>query len=128
MAAPFPRGLYAIVDLDSLGIRDPAALAAAALAGGAVAVQLRAKTAPAAVALRAARVLAPLCAAHGVPLVVNDRVDVAIAAGAQGIHVGQDDLEPADVRRLCAGTTVRWLGLSTHDLTQVDAAVRQGDA
>jgi thiamine-phosphate pyrophosphorylase len=122
MSAPFPRGLYAIVDLDSLGIRDPAELARAALAGGAVAVQLRAKTAPATDALDAARRLLPLCQGAGVPLIVNDRVDVAIAAGAQGVHVGQRDLEAAEVRRQIAGTVVRWVGVSTHDLAQVRAA------
>lgn len=126
MGAPFPRGLYAIVDLDALGIRDPAELARAALSGGAVAVQLRAKTAPAADALDAARVLLPLCRGAGVPLIVNDRVDVAIAAGADGVHVGQRDLDAAEARRQTAGTSVRWVGVSTHDLAQVRAAEQAG--
>jgi len=126
MPAPFPRGLYAIVDLDALGIRDPADLAAGVVEGGAMAVQLRAKTAPARDILDAARRLLPVCAAAGVPLFVNDRVDVAIAAGAQGVHVGQEDLPAAEVRQQTAGTTVRWVGVSTHDLSQVAAAEAAG--
>lgn len=127
MAAPFPRGLYAIVDLDALGIRDPAELGAAVLAGGAVALQLRAKTAPAADALAAARRLLAPCAAAGVPLIVNDRVDVALAAGAAGVHVGQGDLDAAEVRRQTAGSAVRIVGVSTHDLDQLRAADAAGD-
>ena len=128
MLAPFPRGLYAIVDLDALGIRDPVDFAQAVLDGGAVALQLRAKSTPAGDAVALARRLQPLCAARGLPLFVDDRVDVAVAAGAQGVHVGQDDLDAAEVRRQARRSAVRWVGVSTHDLTQVRAAVAAGQA
>src|SRR5512134_3610421 len=122
MSAPFPRGLYAIVDLDALGARDPGDFAAEVLAGGAVALQLRAKTSPARDVLAVARRLVTACERRNVPLIVNDRVDIAIAAAAHGVHVGQEDLDTTEVRRQVRGTSVRLVGVSTHDLAQVQAA------
>jgi thiamine-phosphate pyrophosphorylase len=90
-------GLYAITP----GLADTDALVervAHALEGGAALVQYRAKDLPAAAALGQARCLAALCRAHGVPLIVNDSVELAIAAGADGVHVGRDDAAPAAAR------------------------------
>lgn len=128
MSPPFARGLYAIVDLDALGLRDPGDFAAEVLAGGAVALQLRAKTSPARDVLAVARRLVAMCDRRGVPLIVNDRADIAIAAGAHGVHVGQDDLDAAEVRRQTRGTSVRLVGVSTHDLGQIQAEVLAGHA
>ncbi len=63
------------------------------------------------------------CAERGVPTIVNDDVDLAIAIGAAGAHVGQDDLPAATAR---AKLGARWLGVSTHDRAQIEAAVAAG--
>ncbi len=101
-------GLYAILDLDVLAGRDVASFAERVLAAGALAaVQLRAKSAGAREALAVARALAPLCARAGVPFYVNDRPDLALLAGATGVHVGGDDLPVADVRRFAPALGIR---------------------
>jgi hydroxymethylpyrimidine kinase/phosphomethylpyrimidine kinase/thiamine-phosphate diphosphorylase len=73
---------------------------AAAVAGGATIVQIREKNADGGGFLAAARAALKICRAAGVALIINDRVDIAIAAGADGVHVGQDDLPAREVRRL----------------------------
>jgi len=92
------RGLYAVTP----GIADTAVLIArvdAALAGGAALVQYRAKDIPAALALEQARAIVAVCRGHGAPLIVNDSLDLAIACGADGVHLGRDDVAPAEARR-----------------------------
>ena len=117
-----PR-LYAIVDPLNTG-RNPVALAEALLAGGARCLQLRLKPAASRDVLEAARAIHPLARAAGALFLVNDRPDIAMLAGADGVHLGQDDLPPAAARRaLGAGHIV---GVSTHDLDQVRAAVAAG--
>lgn len=115
--------LYAIVDPLDTG-RTPVALAAALLAGGARLLQLRLPSATARELLEAARAIVPLARAHGATFLVNDRPDVARAAGADGVHLGQDDLPVAAARRLLGDGAV--VGLSTHDLAQARAAVAAG--
>ena len=88
------RGLYAIV-----GDEDPVARAAAAVAGGARAVQVRMKRAPAGAILDAARRIVALSRGRALVL-VNDRPDLALLAGADGVHLGDDDLAPAEARAL----------------------------
>ncbi len=91
------RGLYVITP----EIADTAALATlveAILAGGARAVQYRAKDLAPDAALAQARALANLCHARGVPLIVNDSIDLALACGADGVHVGRDDAPIAAAR------------------------------
>lgn len=115
------RGLYAIVDLDALAGRDPLMFADRVLEAGALfALQLRAKSAPARKVLATASALAERCRRAGVPFYVNDRPDIAYLAGASGVHVGQDDLSLADVRRVAPGLRV---ALSTHDDTQAARAL-----
>ena len=102
--------LYLVVGSDSVGGQDLVDLVAAAVDGGVSLVQLREKVMPNdqmiafAVALR--RRLAPL----GVPLIINDRLDVALAADADGLHVGQDDLPPPVARQALGPGRI--LGLS----------------
>jgi thiamine-phosphate pyrophosphorylase len=118
------RGLYAIVDLEALGGRDPLAFADALLAAGALfALQLRAKVAPARVVLDVSRALAHRCARADVPFYVNDRPDLAWLAGASGVHVGQEDLGVVDARRVAPGLAV---GLSSHDETQAARGLAAG--
>ena len=111
--------LYAIVDPLDTG-RDPAALAAALLAGGARLVQLRWKGASARELLAAARAIRPLARAASALFLVNDRPDVARAAEADGVHLGQDDLPVPAARRVLGPG--RLIGVSTHDLDQARAA------
>ncbi|HEY7724063.1 MAG TPA: thiamine phosphate synthase [Anaeromyxobacteraceae bacterium] len=88
------RGLYAIV-----GDEDPVGRAAAAVDGGAGAVQVRMKRARAGAILEAARRIAALAAGRAL-VVVNDRPDLALLAGADGVHLGDEDLPAAEARRL----------------------------
>ena len=111
--------LCLVTDADLAGPRRLVDVAAAAVRGGATMVQLRDKTAATRDLVAQARALVVLLAPLGVPLVVNDRVDVALAAGAQGVHVGQGDMAVADVRRLVEGRL--FVGLSVTRLDQVDA-------
>ena len=117
------RGLYVIVDLDALARRglDPAAFTSAALAGRPCALQLRGKNVPPEVAVGWLRALKPLCAEAGVPLVANDRPDLAVVAGADMVHVGQEDASPALVRMLAPSLP---FGISTHTPEQLNEALR----
>ena len=92
----------------------------AALSGGVDVVQLRDKGLEAGPELRALAVVGELCAAHGALLAVNDRADVALAAGADVLHLGQEDL-PVSVARRILGDDVA-IGRSTHDLAAAVAA------
>lgn len=93
-------------------------IADAAILGGATAVQLRMKEAPARTMLETARHVAARCRAAGVAFIVNDRVDIAVAAEAAGVHVGQDDLPAAAARALLGAGP--FLGVSAA--TQEEAA------
>ncbi|HTU02129.1 MAG TPA: thiamine phosphate synthase [Candidatus Sulfotelmatobacter sp.] len=103
---------------------DHAAVAAAALAGGADVIQLRDKSGSLRDLLRQARTIRILCQQHGALFVVNDRVDLALAADADGAHVGQEDLPAAVARGLLGGG--RLLGVSTHSVEQARAAREAG--
>src|SRR5215472_7668942 len=116
------HGLYAIVDagaLDQSGL-SPVAFAEALLSVRPVALQLRAKSISARETLALMRELAPMCHRAGVPLVANDRPDLAILAGCDCVHVGQTDMPIDRVRRIAPSLGV---GVSTHNLEQLDAAL-----
>src|SRR5581483_11812786 len=98
-----PLDLYVILDPAAAGGRDLETLAAAVLEGGGRWVQLRAKQLGTREFLALARRLAARVRAAGGVLIVNDRLDVALAAGADGVHLGQEDLPTADARRLAPG-------------------------
>lgn len=92
--------LYLVTDRGlSLG-RDTAGIVRAAVAGGATCVQLREKSCGTREFVREARAVRDILAGTGVPLIINDRVDVALAVGADGVHLGQTDMPLADARRL----------------------------
>lgn len=104
--------------------RDHVAIARAALRGGADMIQLRDKTGDLRALLPQARAIQALCRSHRAIFIVNDRLDLALAAGADGVHVGQEDL-PAEAARplLPPG---RILGVSTHSREQAEAARASG--
>ena len=117
--------LHAIVDVTAAGRAgwEPAALAAAFLAGGATVLQVRAKDMASAPLLDLCRRIVQLARPHAGVVIVNDRVDVAKLAGAAGVHLGQDDLSPAEARAILGPDAI--VGLSTHTLEQVERAIRE---
>ena len=121
--APRLRGLYAITpeEPDTRKLLDKVA---AAIAGGAAAVQYRAKNLPEDIRLAQATHLAGICRAAGVALIVNDSAQLARAVGADGIHLGRDDGEVAHARRLLGRSLV---GVSCYDaIDRVRAAAAAG--
>ena len=116
------RGLYGMVDLGP-GAPPAGRLARALLDGGARVLQLRMKGGAAAELLAVVAELRPLCKEREATLIVNDRLDVALAGGADGVHLGQDDLPLAEARRLAPSLVI---GVSTHDERQARLAVEGG--
>jgi thiamine-phosphate pyrophosphorylase len=119
-----PR-LYAIVDAEVCARAGyaPSAVAAAYLASGVRLLQLRAKDLESGDFLALTRGVVRDAHAAGARVIVNDRADVAVMAQADGVHVGQEDLSPADVRRIVGPELI--VGLSTHTLEQVEAALME---
>lgn len=116
--------LYAVTDRAWTGERTLFEQVEAALKGGATCVQLREKELDETAFLQEARDLCALCRRYGVPFIVNDNVDVAIACGADGIHVGQEDLAAGEVRRRVGDAMI--LGVSVHTVEEARRAVRDG--
>jgi len=116
--------LYLVTDRALARGRPLADVVRAAVAGGVTCVQLREKEASAREFAAAARELLALLRPLGVPLIVNDRIDVALAAGADGVHVGQQDLSVADARRL--GPPGWIVGVSAESVADAARAERDG--
>lgn len=112
--------LMLVTDRGMAGQRPLEDIVLAAVRGGVTAVQLREKSAGTRAFIEFARTLDAALAPLGVPLVINDRVDVALAAGIANVHVGQSDMAPADVRRLMGPDAT--IGLSISDPGQMRAA------
>ena len=117
--------LYAIVDVD---LADgygwsPTDLGEAIIKGGGRLLQIRAKRSSSESFLACADSLVDLARPSNTSIIVNDRVDVAKISGASGVHVGQDDLSVARIRRILGNDAV--VGLSTHCRSQVDLAVQE---
>ena len=104
---------------------ETARIVEAALDGGATVIQLRKKSMPMPEQYRLALSLRTLTLAHEALLIINDHADLAIAADADGVHLGQDDLPTAVVRAL-PGFEGRLIGRSTHSLEQAKAAIDEG--
>ena len=116
--------LYVIVDKSAAKDRDLAWIAERAIQGGADAIQVRDKTASAVQLINEAERVLRITKAAKVPLIINDRVDVAVALEADGVHIGQDDL-PVSVARQILGPG-RVVGKSTHSLKQALEADQEG--
>lgn len=116
--------LYVVTDREQAGDRGVVATVRAAIEGGATIVQLRDKTAGTRELVDAARELIAVCRPAGVPLLINDRVDVAMAAGADGVHLGQSDMALEDARKLMGPEAV--IGVSVRDEVEVCEAERHG--
>lgn len=115
--------LYVVTDAGLSRGRAHRAVIEAAIAGGATVVQYREKHASTRQMIVEAQELRELTRRAGVPLIVNDRVDVALAVDADGVHVGQDDMPVALARRLIGN---KLLGVSAHSLSEALQAVSDG--
>jgi thiamine-phosphate pyrophosphorylase len=117
-------GLYPIVDLYSLekAELDPIEFCREVLKCRPALFQLRAKHAQARQVLALLRQMRPLCRQSGTLLFANDRPDLALLGGCDGVHVGQDDLSVVEVRRLAPSLLV---GVSTHDQSQLERTLGQ---
>src|SRR5471032_1852406 len=111
--------LYALIDPAVAGGRSLGDLARR-IAGSATLVQLRDKHGSTRTLVEEARELTIVLAPLNIPLLINDRVDVALAAEADGVHIGQDDMSPADARLLLGRTAI--IGLSIKTVVQAMAA------
>lgn len=116
--------LYAVTDRAWTGEQTLYEQVEAALKGGVTCVQLREKEMDETAFLQEAKDICALCHRYGVPFIVNDNVDVAIACQADGIHVGQEDMAAGEVRRRVGDTML--LGVSVHTVEEARRAVRNG--
>lgn len=116
--------LYGILDLGYTAVAEVERTAEALLTGGVDVLQLRAKTYDESGISKLAALVKPVCARHGVPLIINDFPAIAAAIGADGVHVGQDDGSLEDVRNTVGPDLL--VGRSTHSLAQAVAAVEEG--
>jgi thiamine-phosphate pyrophosphorylase len=117
-----PSHFYAMVD--PAGGHEPVALARMLLDAGARVMQLRLKSASGRDLLAAARAIATMCRERGAMLIVDDHTDIAMLAGADGVHLGQEDLPLEAARRLAGSEMI--IGISTHSVEQAVAAERCG--
>jgi thiamine-phosphate pyrophosphorylase len=122
----FPYALIFIPDPAFGRVADRAEMARRALDGGATAIQLRAKGLSVRELVAEGERLAALCRRRGAPFFVNDRVDVALACGADGVHLGPDDMDPRAARRLLGKDAL--IGVSVYDQGDVESAEQIGAA
>lgn len=116
--------LYVIIDSKSANGRDPVAVASEAVEGGADVIQLREKDIPAREIMALGRAIRKAIAGTGALFIINDRPDIAAASGADGVHLGQDDLPPEEARAILGKGKI--IGISTHSLEQALAAEKAG--
>lgn len=116
--------LYAVTDRAWVGRQTLYEQVEDALRGGATCVQLREKQLDKEAFLAEARQIAALCKAHGVPFIINDDLDIALACGADGVHVGQDDMPAAEVRRRAGRDLI--VGVSAHNVAEARKAAADG--
>lgn len=114
--------LNAIVDFDAIGEgKDLGQLALAAAKGGATIIQYRDKNSPTRDMIGRARAIHAALRQTGVPLVVNDRIDVALAAGVEGVHIGREDMSVGDARRLLGPDAI--IGLTVKNEADAHVAI-----
>ncbi len=113
--------LNALVDAGLGGSADLAAMASIAAGHGATLIQYRDKTASTRQMIGRAIAIREALSGSGVPFVVNDRVDVALAAGADGVHLGRDDMDAATARKLLGADAI--IGLTVKTMADADAAI-----
>ncbi|MGX1307062.1 thiamine-phosphate pyrophosphorylase [Amorphus suaedae] len=111
--------VYVILDPEHAEGRPLAELARLAVDGGATLLQYRDKTAETGELVATARAILSAIEGSGVPLLINDRIDVALAAGADGVHIGQTDMAPDDARRLLGPDPV--VGLTVRSMAEAEA-------
>lgn len=116
--------LYAVTDRGLAKGRDFYRMVEEALKGGITALQLREKDLDPSHFMEEARVIKELCRKYKVPFIINDNVEVALAVGADGIHVGQEDMAAAEIRAR-AGSDL-FIGVSVHSLEEAEEAFRAG--
>lgn len=116
--------LYAVTDRSWTEDSTLASQVEAAIKGGATCVQLREKDMGYAEFLNEAKEIRTLCRRYGVPFIINDNVDVAVAVEADGVHVGQGDMDAVKTRQMIGADKI--LGVSAENVEQAVAAVRNG--
>ncbi|WP_274953368.1 thiamine phosphate synthase [Angelakisella massiliensis] len=116
--------LYAVTDRRWLGNSTLAQQVELALEGGVTFLQLREKDAGPQEILEQARQLLPICRRFGVPLIINDNVELALASGADGVHLGQGDMDPRQARRLLGPDRI--IGVSAHNPQEARLALEGG--
>lgn len=116
--------LYLVTDRDLMKSESLEDAVRAAIEGGVTLVQLREKTASSRAFFDIARAVKKVTDSFDIPLIVNDRVDIALAVGAAGVHVGQEDIPAAEVRRLVGPGAI--LGVSASTVEKALAAERDG--
>lgn len=124
MNRPLDLSVYVVLDRDFTAGRPLAAVAEAAIRGGATVLQLRDKSSDIRRFYADAMALQSLARAAGVPLIVNDRVDIALAVDADGVHVGEDDLPVEATRRLVGAG--KFVGASAGSVEAARAAIAAG--
>ena len=115
--------LYVLIS-SGLCKKDPLEVATAVLAGGADIIQLREKKMDSGEYAVLASKMAQLCREQGKLFIVNDRPDIAVAAGADGVHLGQEDMSVAQARKVLSSEMI--VGISTHNIEQAKQAVKDG--
>ncbi|KAI4669871.1 uncharacterized protein J4E79_000150 [Alternaria viburni] len=118
--------LYLVTDSTEaiLGNRDLVDVVEQALLGGVTIVQYRDKTSETSILVATAKKLHEKCKAHNVPLLINDRVDVALAVGCEGVHIGQDDMNAHEARGILGEDKI--IGVTVSSIQEARTAVEQG--
>ena len=117
------RHLYGILDMGYVEPSETIRVATEMLEGGVEILQLRAKEFSPSGILKLANPLVPLCKSFGVPFIINDHPQVVVDSGADGLHVGQDDILVETARDLIGPDKI--VGLSTHSLLQAQSALKE---
>lgn len=126
MASQVDYSLYLVTDSTEaiLGSRDLIEVVEQALQGGVTIVQYRDKTSDTGALIATAKKLHEKCKQHNIPLLINDRVDVALAVGCEGVHLGQDDMNIVEARRLIGDDKI--IGATVSSVEEARIAVERG--